>query len=312
MPIKWGFGKKEGRETPLPQEETPAPERDGGPQTESPIVEADPGGAPAADIEAGPKLDRKGILLLGRGYAASAWEKRFSALGTEYFSDQALKPAEIANLEFEVIIETNGLASKRGFWREDNADPGEFPALALGGVVLVPCYGSSATVAAAAIDQMETKAVGYTIFAPPNEEAAAAPTIEIARPMQAEEAPWKEAIRHLRLWGFKTEIAGDAPGLVFGRTIACLINEAAHALAEKIASPEDIDAAMQLGVNYPKGLFAWADELGLHLVLEILDGLADHYDEDRYRPAPLLRHMMLAKKKFFAAPPAQDSSAPTP
>ncbi|MBL0322768.1 MAG: hypothetical protein IPP80_10425 [Ignavibacteria bacterium] len=63
-----------------------------------------------------------------------------------------------------------------------------------------------------------------------------------------------------------------------------LVNEAAFAVMEGLATPEDIDKAMQLGVNYPKGLLAWADEIGIWRCDLILDGLRREYEQERYRP----------------------------
>jgi len=77
--------------------------------------------------------------------------------------------------------------------------------------------------------------------------------------------------------------------LVFERILAMLINEAADAALMRVASPADIDLAMTRGVNYPKGLLAWANELGLARVLGWLERLQAEYGEDRYRPSPLLR-----------------------
>ncbi|RYZ54700.1 MAG: 3-hydroxybutyryl-CoA dehydrogenase [Sphingobacteriales bacterium] len=76
---------------------------------------------------------------------------------------------------------------------------------------------------------------------------------------------------------------------IFERILAMLINEAMDALHLNIASAEDLDLAMTRGVNYPKGLLAWKDELGADRVLEILDGLYADYHEDRYRASVLLR-----------------------
>ena len=76
---------------------------------------------------------------------------------------------------------------------------------------------------------------------------------------------------------------------IVDRVLAMLINEAADAVVFQVASPEDIDLAMTKGVNYPKGLLAWADELGPKVVHERLVALQDEYREDRYRPSPLLR-----------------------
>ena len=74
-----------------------------------------------------------------------------------------------------------------------------------------------------------------------------------------------------------------------------LINEAADALFLNIASKEDIDLAMTKGVNYPKGLLSWADEIGLNNVLNQLQSLYDEYSEDRYRPSPLIKRMVKEK-----------------
>ena len=78
-----------------------------------------------------------------------------------------------------------------------------------------------------------------------------------------------------------------------------LINEAADALHLGIASAKDIDLAMTKGVNYPKGLLAWADEIGLDTVLATLDGLYDEYREDRYRASVLLRRKVAKGEQFF-------------
>lgn len=86
---------------------------------------------------------------------------------------------------------------------------------------------------------------------------------------------------------------------IVNRVVVMLINEAVDALFLNIASAKDIDLAMTKGVNYPKGLLAWADEIGLDNVLTQLEALYNHYCEDRYRPSPLLRKMVRDKKTFF-------------
>jgi len=86
---------------------------------------------------------------------------------------------------------------------------------------------------------------------------------------------------------------------IFHRILLMLINEAIDAVFMQVASKEDVDLAMTKGVNYPKGLLAWADEIGLENILNQLQALFDEYGEDRYRPNPLLRQMVKRKQTFF-------------
>lgn len=86
---------------------------------------------------------------------------------------------------------------------------------------------------------------------------------------------------------------------IFFRILAMLINEAAEAVFWQIASVEDIDLAMTKGVNYPKGLLLWADEIGLDKVLEKMRRLQDEYGEDRYRPGMLLKRMAREGRRFY-------------
>lgn len=87
--------------------------------------------------------------------------------------------------------------------------------------------------------------------------------------------------------------------LVFNRILAMLINEAADTLYYQIANKEDIDLAMTKGVNYPKGLLKWADEIGLAQVLNTLNSLYDEYQEDRYRACVLLKQMVKQGNSFY-------------
>lgn len=83
------------------------------------------------------------------------------------------------------------------------------------------------------------------------------------------------------------------------RIVVMLINEAADALYLNIASREDLEMAMTQGVNYPRGLLAWADEKGIGYCVETMDRLHQEYLEDRYRCSPLLRRMAREGKTFF-------------
>ncbi len=94
----------------------------------------------------------------------------------------------------------------------------------------------------------------------------------------------------------KDEELGNA---ILMRVLSMLINEAADALYLGVATKEELDLAMTKGVNYPKGLLKWADDIGLNRVLDQLNQLNQEYSEDRYRPSVLLRRMVERKENFF-------------
>jgi 3-hydroxybutyryl-CoA dehydrogenase len=76
---------------------------------------------------------------------------------------------------------------------------------------------------------------------------------------------------------------------IVDRIVALLVNEAVDAVYLRIASPADVELAMTKGVNYPRGLLCWGDEIGAPEILRRLEWLQAEYGEDRYRPSPLLR-----------------------
>ena len=86
---------------------------------------------------------------------------------------------------------------------------------------------------------------------------------------------------------------------ILDRILALLINEAVDAVFMQISSVEGVDLAMTKGVNYPKGLLKWADEIGLNEILLRLEDLQLTYGEDRYRPNPLLRKMVKENLNFY-------------
>ena len=86
---------------------------------------------------------------------------------------------------------------------------------------------------------------------------------------------------------------------ILNRILCLLVNEAIDAVFMGVASVEDVDLAMTKGVNYPKGLLKWGDEIGLDKILDQLQELFDYYGEDRYRPNPLLRKMVEENKQFY-------------
>lgn len=91
----------------------------------------------------------------------------------------------------------------------------------------------------------------------------------------------------------------DEPGLVAARVISMIINEAFFALGENVSSKEEIDLAMKLGTNYPKGPFEWAEKIGMDNIYSLLKKLSEK--EERYVPAPALEKLFLETSGEFIA-----------
>lgn len=107
-----------------------------------------------------------------------------------------------------------------------------------------------------------------------------------------------KAVWHLQQQGKRVLQVADYPGLLIWRTVAMIVNEALDALQKGVASEQDIDTAMRLGVNYPRGPLAWGELLGWQRLLRLLENLQRHYGEERYRPSSLLRQRALLESSY--------------
>ncbi|GIM47764.1 hypothetical protein DNHGIG_33130 [Collibacillus ludicampi] len=131
---------------------------------------------------------------------------------------------------------------------------------------------------------------GFGTFVPLSERQL----IEIAPALQSEKQAVEKTERFFRELGKQVAVVDDEVGLVFPRVLSLIINEAVFTVMEGTATPEDIDIAMKKGTNYPYGPLEWADRIGLDEVYAVIRGLHRDLCEERYRPAPLLRKMVLA------------------
>ena len=125
---------------------------------------------------------------------------------------------------------------------------------------------------------------------------SAGETVVLASAETASQAATDKAIFYFQQQGKKVLQIADYPGLLVWRTVAMLVNEALDALQKGVAGAEDIDTAMRLGVNYPRGPLAWGASLGWGRILRLLENLQQHYGEERYRPCSLLRQKALMEK----------------
>ena len=133
-------------------------------------------------------------------------------------------------------------------------------------------------------------AVGFHALAP----FADARIVELTRSESSSPVAAARAERFFNALGKHVAWVGDAPGLVLGRIVCQVINEASFALAEGVGEARDIDLGMMLGVGHPRGPLQWADMIGVDHVLAVLTALCDEYREERYRPAPALLRLAAA------------------
>jgi 3-hydroxybutyryl-CoA dehydrogenase len=119
--------------------------------------------------------------------------------------------------------------------------------------------------------------------------------VALSVPAQAGETELAKVAALFEALGKRVSVVLDVPGLVVARTVAMLVNEAADAVSQGVASADDVDAAMRHGVNYPLGPLAWGHRLGMARVVEILDNLTHAYGEDRYRASVWLRREAASK-----------------
>jgi 3-hydroxybutyryl-CoA dehydrogenase len=195
--------------------------------------------------------------------------------GESALADELLAAATDAGWEAATPVEAEG---ELPFLIVDCGATEDDPPLQ-GGPLLVLCDAAPL----AAQDPGGT-AAGFYLLAPVRGRGL----VELTRAPATAPATAAAAEHFLATLGRTTEWVGDAPGLVSGRLLAALVNEACFALGEGVGSAADIDAGMELGLNHPRGPLAWGDEVGPGAVLDTLFALWEEYREERYRPAPAL------------------------
>lgn len=166
-------------------------------------------------------------------------------------------------------------------------------ALRVGETRLFPACGLSATEIAEETGRKDIVTFDLSL------DYAQTKHIAISKADQSDDIVLAEAAGLFQALGKSVLQIDDAPGMVVLRILSMLANEAADAVYWNVAPPESVDTAMRLGVNYPIGPLAFADQIGPERVLNVLEGLNLHYSEDRYRASSLLRRKVMAGHQFF-------------
>ena len=118
--------------------------------------------------------------------------------------------------------------------------------------------------------------------------------VEVIRGLATSDETFAATMALCERLGKKPVAVNDAPGFVSNRVLMPLINEAAFAVMEGVATPEAVDAVMKLGMNHPMGPLELADFIGLDVCVDILDVLYRGFGDSKYRACPLLRKYVAA------------------
>ena len=118
--------------------------------------------------------------------------------------------------------------------------------------------------------------------------------VEVGKGMDTADRSVATAIDVARRLGYSWVVMDETPCYYVYRIMVPMINEAAFALFEGLASAEDIDTAMKLGMNHPLGPLEWADRVGVDVVLNVMDTLMREFGDPRYRPCIRIKQMVRA------------------
>ncbi len=180
-------------------------------------------------------------------------------------------------------------------WSEDSNSGVDGRIAEAGGAVIYVTDGRSATQRAAETGVQNLVVIDLAL------DYGTASRIAVGAAINAWAPAIGAAIGMLQAAGFAVSRLNDIPGLMVMRTVAMLANEAADAVNQGVCDSRGADAAMRLGVNYPRGPLEWADRVGLPVIGGVLANLNRFYGEDRYRVSPLIQQHVHAGTQIHAS-----------
>ena len=236
--------------------------------------------------DASPDLAKRGVEKLGQSLAKLVEKGKLPAADREKVLGRIRPAASLddcagADLAIEAILE-NESAKKEIFKKLD--------AMLRPEAILASNTSSISITALAASTKRPDRFVGMHFMNPP----PVMQLVEIIRGLQTSDATYEAVIALAKRFGKTTVTSKDSPGFIVNRILIPLLNEACFALQEGLASPEDIDTGVKLGLNHPMGPLTLADFIGLDTCLYIAEVLHRELGDDKYRPAPLLRNYVAA------------------
>jgi 3-hydroxybutyryl-CoA dehydrogenase len=236
--------------------------------------------------DASPELARRSVDKLGQTLGKLVEKGKLSAEDREKVLGRIKPVASLdacagADLAIEAVVENQ--AAKTAIFQK-------LDAVLRPEAILASNTSSISITALAAATKRPDRFVGMHFMNPP----PVMQLIEIIRGLQTSDATYRATVDLAKRFGKTTVTSKDSPGFIVNRILIPLLNEACFALQEGLASPEDIDTAVKLGLNHPMGPLTLADFVGLDTCLYIAEVLHRELGDDKYRPAPLLRNYVAA------------------
>jgi 3-hydroxybutyryl-CoA dehydrogenase len=236
--------------------------------------------------DASPDLARRSVEKLGQTLAKLVEKGKLSAADREKLLGRVRPVASLeecggADLAIEAVVENQAVKTQI-FQKLDAVLRPE--------AILASNTSSISITALAAATKRPDRFIGMHFMNPP----PVMQLIEIIRGLQTSDATYRTVMELAKRFGKTTVTSKDSPGFIVNRILIPLLNEACFALQEGLASPEDIDTAVKLGLNHPMGPLTLADFVGLDTCLYIAEVLHRELGDDKYRPAPLLRNYVAA------------------
>ncbi len=232
------------------------------------------------------ELARRGVDRLGQSLAKLVEKGKLPAGKRDEILARIRPVATLddcagVDLAIEAVVE-NEAAKKQIFQKLDAILPPQ--------ALLASNTSSISITALAAATKRPERFVGMHFMNPP----PVMQLVEIIRGLQTSDATYEAVVALAKRFGKTTVTSKDSPGFIVNRILLPLLNEACFALQEGLATPEDIDTGVKLGLNHPMGPLTLADFIGLDTCLFIAEVLHRELGDDKYRPAALLRQYVAA------------------